>query len=92
MSSSRKIVEAKVDAEISDLIYALSRIKIRACGMLNTQDAVEKVLADPHIRDKLLAHMALHDSECYDFYLRFKANPEKALAYLNAEIEELESS
>jgi hypothetical protein len=88
----RKIAEARADAEIADWVFAQSRVLIRAKGgMLDTRQAIEKVLADPNIRDKLLAHMAMHDAECYDFYLRYKASPEKALAYLDATIAELES-
>ncbi len=86
------IAEARADAEIADWIYAQSRILIRSKGgLMETREAVEKVLKDPNLRDKLLAHMALHDSESYNFYQRWKADEKKALAWLHAQISEMES-
>jgi hypothetical protein len=90
--NGKMIAEAQADAEIADWVYAQARIKIRARGgLMDRREAVEQVLKDPDIRHKLLAHMALHDAEYYDFYQRWKASPEKAIAYLDATIAELES-
>jgi|SRR5918996_3703414 hypothetical protein len=89
--NGKLIAEARAQAEIEDLIYEQARLKIRAKGgLMSTMDAVETVLKEDIdiIKQKLLALTA---SEDLDFYLRFKANPEKALAYLDATIAEMES-
>jgi hypothetical protein len=87
--NGRVIAEARANAEIANWVYAQSRVKIRARdGLMNTREAVEQVLKDPDIKAKMLAHIASHD---YDFYLRYKANPEKAIAWLDAQIAEMES-
>jgi hypothetical protein len=86
------IAEARANAEIADWVYAQSRIVIRSrSGMISTVDAVKTVLEDPNLREKLLAHAAMHDAESYNFYQRWKASPEKAIAYLDATIAEMES-
>jgi hypothetical protein len=90
-ADGKKIAEARAQAEIDDIIYELARRKMRARGgLMSTMDAVEAVLKEDIdiIKEKLLALMA---SEDLDFYLRFKASPERAIAYLDATIAELES-
>ena len=89
--NGKRIAEAQANAQIDDIIYELARKRIRAKGgMLETRDAVQEVLLKDSdiIKEKLLALMA---SEDLDFYLRYKASPEKAIAYLDATIAEMES-
>ena len=63
--NGKMIAEARANADISDWVYAQSRLVIRSkSGMIETKDAVEQVLNDPDIKGKLLAHIASHD---YDF-------------------------
>jgi hypothetical protein len=53
---------------------------------------VEAVLKDPSTKEKIVNHLLEHiRRDDYDFYLRFLADREKAVAYLDAQIKELES-
>jgi hypothetical protein len=88
-----KPTTAEADAEIYDFLFEQSRLVIRSRGgLIDTPTALKEVLNDPTIKEKLLNHLETHgDKLDKEFVARWRASPEKTIAWLDAELALAES-